>query len=709
MSYSSFRLELARRRPDLSLEEVDRAYEFAKEAHGDQVRYSGEAYIVHPVAVAEILLGLHPDLATIQAALLHDVTEDTAVTLAALEKEFGPEVAKLVDGMDKLAVVKVRQEDQEAEKWKKMFLAMANDVRVVFIKLADRLHNMRTLQHVPPHKQERIARETLLVHAAIASRLGIYEIKGELEDLCFRYLYPVEFAALSEQLADTQARSEECMAYATSQLEQLLFREGVKVEMVQGRLKHLWSIFQKLEKKDIQNLDSIYDLFAVRVVLPDVIREDEEQVAQVYSTLGLVHGEYIPLQDRFKDYVAVPKPNGYRSLHTTVLGLGGEIYEAPTEVQIRTLSMHREAELGIASHWSYKLGGKNRAAVDRKRHKALQEALAKVAAVVDRDPDHAAVVETWTVDYQRMTVAERRAVEEWLQTQGITAEDLLAIRQGRHGGILSLRPQVEEQLAWLRGLAEAADARLDLNLYSDEIFVLTPQRKVVELPRGATPIDFAYAVHTEVGHKMVNAKVNGRVVPFDYELQNGEMVEVLTRSNAKPSRYWLSIAQTSGAKNKICNWFHRQDKDVNVAAGRDLINKELLALGKTPLDDKFSLLKEYADKERNLSEREQLVENVGLAMVSVSQIIRTLFPAEVVPEKKKEELYVPPAELSEKVIVTGEENLPVVFSGCCKPKPPHPIIGYVTRGHSIRIHRLSCRELTGLDGQRFVSTHWKGR
>lgn len=709
MTYSEFRLELARRRPDISLEAVDAAYEFAKKAHGDQVRYSGEPYIIHPVSVAQILLSLQPDLPALQAALLHDVTEDTDVKLEEIEKIFGKEVAQLVDGMDKLAVVKVRKEDQEAEKWKKMFLAMANDVRIVFIKLADRLHNMRTLSHVPEHKRERIARETLLVHAAIASRLGIYEIKGELEDLCFRYLYPQEFAELSQELEVLRDRSEEYMAFATSELEQLLFREGVEVELVQGRFKHLWSIFQKLEKKDRHNLESIYDLFAVRIILPDVIRGSEEQVAHVYSTLGLIHGAYIPLQDRFKDYVAVPKPNGYRSLHTTVLGLGGDLYQEPTEVQIRTMGMHRQAELGIASHWSYKLGSKGSTALDSKKQRLFEEVLKKVQVLVRREPDLAGGVKQWLEDYQTLKPADRKVVEEWLADQGLTADELKIIRQARSNGRLSLQPQVEEQLAWLRGLAESTDARTELNLYSEHIFVLTPSRQVVELPRGATPIDFAYAVHTEVGNKMVNVKVNERIVPFDYELQNGEMVEVLTRNNGKPSRYWLSMARTASAKNKIRNWFHRLDKEANVAAGREVLNKELAALGKPLLDDKYSILKDYAEKTRTLVEREQILENLGLGTVSPGQIAKTLFPGAAPVEKKKEkdEGYKASKTLTEKVIVTGEENLPVVFSSCCKPKPPYPIIGYVTRGQSIRIHRLSCRELTGLDGQRFVSVHWK--
>ncbi len=706
MSYASLRNQIIKRRPDLPIKQIDAAYDFAKKAHGGQKRYSGEAYIVHPVEVARILLDLNPDLPAMQAALLHDVTEDTAVKAPEIEAVFGKEVADLVRGLEKLAIVKVRSDNPQEEKWKKMFLAMAKDIRIVFIKLADRLHNMRTLQFVPPQKQERIARETLGVHAAIASRLGIFQIKSELEDLCFRYLYPDEYKNLAEKLKSEQDRSEECMAFATSQLEQMLLRENVKVLEVQGRLKHLWSIYQKLQKKDAHDLSDIYDLFALRVILPDSFHGQREETSHLYSVLGLVHGEYIPLQDRFKDYIAVPKPNGYRSLHTTVLGLGGDIYDEPTEVQIRTVSMHKEAELGIASHWTYKLGKRIDKNLDRKVHFALENAVQEVKALVKRSPDLEADVRAWLERYQFLTPTERKKIEKLLKDSGIAQSYLTAIQKGRSQEVPSLHSSVEQQMAWLRGLAEEGNLKVEIDLYPDRIFVLTPKKQVIELPLGSNPIDFAFMVHTEVGNKMINAKVNGRIVPFDYELKNGEIVEIVTRSNAKPNRYWLSIAKTSSARSKIKNWFNKQDKSVNVAAGREMVNHELQVLGKALLDEKNILLKSYAGSSRTPTQREQLLENVGLGTVSAFQIIKTLFPDETAKARKKGDVVVP-TEYTQEVLVTGEGNLPVILSACCKPKPPHAIIAYVSRGQFIRIHRQNCRELHGLEGERFISAHWK--
>lgn len=706
MSYLDLRTHLAATRPDLDLVLLDQAYEFAKESHKNQQRYSGEPYLIHPVAVAELLLPLNPDIATLQAALLHDVLEGTGVELQTVEKTFGAEVSGLVEGMNKLSLVKIRKEDTEAENWKKMFLAMAKDVRIVFIKLAERLHNMRTLEFVPEEKRERIARESLLVHAAIASRLGLYSIKSELEDLCFKHLYPEAYAELLEHVSEYKAKSEKGMAFALSNLEQLLTREGIVVEKVQGRFKHLWSLYQKMEKKEKFSLDSVYDLFAVRIILPDHSKQGEEDVAELYSVLSLIHQEFVPLPKRFKDYVSVPKPNGYRSLHTTVLGLGGDLYDDPTEVQIRTLQMHRESELGVASHWAYKLGVRNKAVLTPNEQKTVREAVKRIQLMLRIEPDLLAAVQTWLEDFQHMLPVDRLKVEGLLVQRGISPDTLHLIRKARSMGPLHLRPEVEEQLAWLRGLSESEDVKPEMDLYPDRIFVLTPKRQVLELPRGSTPIDFAYLVHTELGHKLLNAKANGKIVPLDYELQNGDVLEVVTRSTAKPNRYWYSIAKTSAAKMKIRNWFNKQDKELNVATGRDLVNRELAILGKPLLDEKLQVLKDYAGKERSIVEREQLLENVGLGTTSPGQIVKTLFPEEQEPVKPKAD-YVAPWEFTDKVLVTGEENLPVVFSACCKPKPPHPLVGYVTRGHSIRVHRLSCRELSGLDGQRFVSVLWK--
>ncbi|MFA5793284.1 MAG: HD domain-containing protein [Candidatus Gracilibacteria bacterium] len=562
MTYSTLKNLILSKRPDIAIFEIARAYEFAKKAHMGQKRFSGEAYVEHPLQVAQILLGLNPDLATLQASILHDIPENTDVSLFDIEKEFGREVAILVEGVAKLSLVKIRPEDNEnaeAERWRRLFLALAKDVRIVLIKLADRIHNMRTLEFVPAEKRERIARETLLVYSAVASRLGIYSFKSELEDLAFFYLYPKEFSALSGQLAEYRKKSKECMAYATSQVKKLLKKEGIPFKDVQGRMKHLFSIFQKMEKKDAQSFESIYDVFAVRIVLPDLPAEGKEKFAHIYHVLSLLHGAYEPLPDRLKDYIAVPKQNGYQSLHTTVLGVGGDVYAEPTEIQIRTLGMHEQAEIGVASHWSYKLGLKKGASSDE--------------------------------------------------------ED-------------------------------------------DQVFVLTPKKALMELPRGATPIDFAYSVHTEVGNKMVGARVNGKVVPLEYELKSGEVVEIITRNNGKPSQYWESIAKTSSARNKIRNYFKGlPDAVENIDDKKDLV-----------------LLENTSGKKKN--------KVVALEEDS-------------------------PLRLVKKVIVSGLPDLPVTLSACCKPRPPSPIVAYVTRGHFLRIHRLSCRCLAHLDGDRFISAGWK--
>lgn len=707
MDYVELRERILSSRPELDIQAIDAAYTFAKKAHEGQTRYSGDPYIMHPVGATALLLRLNPDVASIQACLMHDVTEDTERSYEDIKKEFSVEVADLVQGMEKLAVVKVKEQSQQQDQWKNMFLAMANDVRIVFIKLADRLHNMSTLDFVPEHKRERIAKETMVVHAAIASRLGIYQFKSELEDLCFKYLEPEAYESLVSQVAEHREKSEKYMSFATSQVEQLLVREGVAVHSVQGRMKHLWSIYQKMKKKDTQDLSEIQDLFAVRVILPDVLKEDEEQVSHLYSALGLLHSQTVPLQDRFKDYVAVPKPNGYRSLHTTVMGLGGDLHDEPTEVQIRSLRMHQEAEIGIASHANYKLGKKVVRSVDMGRHKALHSAMDKVKAIVKNAPEIEGVVRDWVERYQQVFPEDRKAVEAVLLNHGLTKDELIDIRRGRSQEQLKLEPNMDAQLAWLRGLAEQGEVT-ELDLFPDKIFVLTPNKDVMELPRGATPIDFAYGVHTEVGNKMVHAKVNGRIVPLDYELKNGQLVEVGTRNNAKPNRYWISVAKTSSARSKIKNWFNKEGKEANVTAGRDILNRELEKMGEKPLDERLNLLKNYGDKKRDYSEREQILEGIGLGSTTVGQVIKMLFGAQVTSEPKKRVLQAKPGQDPTKlVMVTGEENLPVVLSACCKARPGDPIIGYVTRGRNIRIHKSSCKDLRGLEGERFVSAHWK--
>lgn len=700
MNYETLRSDILFNRPDLDILEVDRAYKFAAMAHKGQKRYSGEDYIIHPIEACRILLSMDPDLAAIQACLLHDVSEDTSVTLKEIGKEFGADVEKLVEAMEKLSVVKLKKEDQKIENWKKMFMAMAKDIRVVFIKLADRLHNLRTLEHVPEHKRERIARESLFVHAAIASRLGIYQIKSEMEDLCFKHLCPEPYEKLRSQISKFSEESEEFMEFAKSEIEQLLAREGVEVKEVSGRMKHLWSIYQKMNKKSVLDLSSIYDLFAVRVILPDSYKEGKEQVSHLYSTLGIIHALFLPLEDRFKDYVAVPKHNGYRSLHTTVLGVGGDLYDAPTEIQIRSASMHAEAELGVASHWAYKEKSEGKSGT-----LALQEALHQIRSLLLRKPEIEGMVKEWVEKFQQMNFQDRKKIEKILVDGGIESKYLDVIRKARAYGPLILSGNYEKHLAWLRGLVEEVKAGSEIDIFPDKIFVLTPKGDVLELERGATPIDFAYAVHSAVGDKCVSAKVNGKIVPLEYELKNGEKVEIVTRTNAKPSKYWLSIARSSGTRSKIKNWFHKQEREQNVKLGRDLLNKELENMKKPKLDEKFTILKNYAGRERDFDARSDLLESIGLSTTSAAHVANTIYAVEEAHEEEKGVYFAP--ELTGKVIISGEENLPFVFSACCKPKPPKLILGYVTRGRNIRIHLSTCKELSGVESARFIDAKWE--
>lgn len=691
MNYSVFRERVLKYRPDLDLAALDAAYDFAAQWHEGRTLYSGQPAVSHPVAAADLLLSLNPDLLALQACLLHDVVEDTDCELSDVEQKFGSKLADLVDGLGKLSVVKWREGGPNDELWRKLFLALSKDLRLVLIKLADRLNSMQTLEFVPEEKRERIAKESLYVHAAVASRLGIYKMKSQLEDLCFKCLYPKEFEKLSKELASYKDRSESMMQQAASELERFLLREGVQTVRVKGRMKHLWSLHQKMQRKESESLKDVYDLFALRIVLPDSLDgEGKEQLSHLYSTLGLLHGEYLPLQDRFKDYVAVPKPNGYRSLHSTVLGL---LADHPTEVQIRTELMDKEAELGVASHWTYKEKGSS-SRRDQKRMRALAQALEDLAALLKKNPDLEGLALQWLERYQHMSPEDRSKIENSLLAHGFEEPHLEAIRVGRSMGPVSMN--------LVKGLSFREGE--DLELYPDKIFVLTPAGDILELVKGATILDFAYAIHTEVGNKCVHGKVNGRIVPLDHELSNGDRVEIGTRRDSFPKKEWLSVVKSGQAKSKIKNWFNRQNRDSNVRKGRELLNRELKLAAKELLDDKMLLLKNYGGKARTLQEREEILEGIGLGSMSVSQAMKTLFGTETTRAQRPKITSV--EELSREVLVTGEQNLPVVLSACCKPRPPMPIIGYVTRGKSIRVHRQSCQELNGLEGQRFVSAHW---
>jgi len=619
---------------------LSKAYHFAKAAHEQQRRFSGEPFILHPVAVARILADLELDLETLVAGLLHDVVEDTRITLPQIEEEFGAEVASLVDGVTKLGRLEYKsKEERQAENLRKMFLAMAKDIRVILIKLADRLHNLRTLKYQPEDKQKEIADETLEIFTPLAHRLGIYHLKSELEDLAFRYINPAKYFELSERIASTRRRREEYIREAITVLKEKLEAIGIKTD-IKGRPKNLYSIYEKMKKQN-KDLNEIYDVLAVRIIV--------DSVRDCYASLGIVHTLWKPIPGRFKDYIAMPKSNMYQSLHTTVVGPHGE----PLEIQIRTTEMHRTAEYGIAAHWRYKEGGRS-----------------------DKNFD--------------------------------------------------------EKLAWLRQLLEwqhdLRDARefmesLKIDLFADTVFVFTPKGDVMELPAGSVPIDFAYRVHTQVGHRCMGAKVNGKLVPLDYKLKNGDIVEILTsRQAAGPSRDWLNLVKTSQAKSRIRQWFKREQREENILKGREILEKEFKKQGL-----EAELLKN--DKLLEIGRRFNLM---GVDDVYAAIADGTISPLTIInrvrEEMKKEEVKAaraltleeqplkteppPPSQPVQSVQgirVKGMDNLLTRLAHCCNPVPGDPITGYITRGRGVSIHRSDCRNVLlfqKADRDRLVEANW---
>ncbi|ATW28323.1 RelA/SpoT family protein [Candidatus Formimonas warabiya] len=613
MDIQTLKEQVKKYNPASDAEFIQRAYDFAARAHQGQFRYSGEAYINHPMAVAETLVMLQLDDITIVAGLLHDVVEDTGVTGFDVMKDFGEEVALLVDGVTKLGRLEYKsKEEQQVENLRKMFLAMAKDIRVILIKLADRLHNMRTLRyHHSILKQREIAEETLEIFAPLAHRLGIFKIKWELEDLSLRYLEPDKYYSLVEQIA---AKRQEREAYVKEICETLgdkLEQVDIKAE-VTGRPKNFYSIYKKMVNQQ-KELGEIYDLMAVRVIV--------DNVKDCYGALGIIHTLWKPIPGRFKDYIAMPKQNMYQSIHTTVIGHKGE----PFEIQIRTWDMHRTAEYGIAAHWRYK--------------------------------------------------------------------------EGKSGD-----KEFDKKLAWLRGMLEwqqdLRDARefmesIKVDLFTDSVYVFTPKGDVIELPAGSVPIDYAYRVHTQVGHWCIGAKINGKIVPLDYKLANGDIVEILTLKGSGPSRDWLKIVKTSQAKNRIRQWFKKEKRDENLARGREMLEKEIKKYG---YEVSYFLKPEKlaeAAKRFNYMSGDDLVVAVGDGIISPIQLLTKIKE----DFKKEKEVSLPPPEVkpwsesgkdSKGVIVRGVDNAMVRLSRCCNPLPGDPIIGYVTRGRGVSIHREDC-------------------
>ena len=623
---------------DDECDQIMKAFTLADKAHEGQFRASGEPYIMHPLAVAEILAHLQIDHITLIAALLHDVVEDTEYTKEDIEKLFGAEVAFLVDGVTKLNQFQYEtKEDRQMENYRKMILAMAKDVRVVVIKLGDRLHNMRTLKHMRSDKQKRIAKETLEIFAPLAHRLGIFNVKWELEDLSFRYLEPDKYYDLVDQMKQKRQAREDIVNDTMEQLTKALGEAGIKAD-IKGRPKHFYSIYKKM-KKDNRDLSQIYDLLAVRVIV--------DTVPDCYAVLGIAHSIWKPLPYRFKDYISMPKSNMYQSLHTTVIGTMGQ----PVEIQIRTWEMHRVSEYGVAAHWRYKEGNKG----------------------ADKEFDQ--------------KVAWLRQVLEWQDTSN---------------------PK------------ELVNA-LKLDVFSGEVFVFTPKGDVVKLPIGSVPLDFAYRVHTDVGHRCVGAKVNGKIVPLDYTLQNGDIVDIITSKTGKPSLDWLNIVGSSESKNKIRNWFKRENKEENIEKGLEALEREAKRLNYSWKELCCDNRIQQVVKQLKSNTENELYAACGYGGIPVSTVLLRLVElykkskehedarktTEQIIEKLKVQ-GVKKAKNGTGVLVKGEPGVMVRMAKCCNPVPGDDIIGYITRGRGVSVHRSDCTSLghTPEDLERMIEVSW---
>ena len=629
---------------NINMDMVNKAFNLAFEAHKEQKRDSGEPYIIHPIEVATILAELGMDTSTIVAGLLHDVIEDTEYTYDDIKKIFGEEVANLVSGVTKITKMEYKsKEEQQADNFRKMLLAMADDIRVIIIKLADRLHNMRTLKYRKKEKQKKTAMETLDIYAPLAHRLGISKIKWELEDLSFRYIHEEEYYDLVKQVAEKRAEREIYIKNIIEEMYNKLEEAGIDSD-IDGRPKHFFSIYKKMVNKN-KSIEQIFDLTAIRVLV--------NTVKDCYEVLGIVHTIYKPIPGRFKDYIAMPKPNMYQSLHTTVIGPQGKTFE----IQIRTFEMHRTAEYGIAAHWKYKEGDNNSETKEK---------------------------------------------------------------------------NFESKLVWLRDMLEfqkeTADAEefiegFKIDLFTDEIFLFTPKGVVIDLPNGATPIDFAYRIHTDIGNKCVGAKVNGKIVPLDYKLKTGEIVEVLTSNNAKgPNIDWLNIAKSNEAKSKIRSWFKKSKKEENISKGKEVFEKELKKQGVHFADIAKGETYEKFVKRNNINCMDDLYALIGLGAISASSFIWKLKDENKSKDEKvieentnkiiEENIFKAKRKTVDNTVgitVKGVDNIMIRFAKCCNPVPGDDIMGYITKGRGVSVHRADCGNLKSLimeDGAKVVDVSW---
>ena len=633
--------------PSTDISMIEKAYRIAKEAHKDQARKSGEPYIIHPLWVGIILADLEMDKETIVAGMLHDAVEDTAMTLDDITKEFGEEVALLVDGVTKLGQLSYSQDKLEvqAENLRKMFLAMAKDIRVIIIKLADRLHNMRTLEFMTPAKQQEKARETMDIYAPIAQRLGISKIKTELDDLSLKYWKPDVYYQLVKDLNERKTEREEFVQQIVAEVSKHMKNAHIRAK-VYGRVKHFFSIYKKMVNQN-KTLDQVYDLFAVRIIV--------DSVKDCYGALGVIHEMYTPIPGRFKDYIAMPKPNMYQSLHTTLMGPSGQ----PFEIQIRTEEMHKTAEYGIAAHWKYKEGS------DAAKSMASQEAKLN-----------------WL-----------RQILEWQRDMSDNRE------------FLSL----------LKG---------DLDLFAEDVYCFTPNGDVKNLPNGSTPVDFAYAIHSAVGNKMVGARVNGKLVNIDYKIQNGDRIEILTSQNSKgPSRDWLNIVKSTQAKNKINQWFKKEFKEDNIIRGKELISSYCRSKSIDLLNILKPKYQQIVQKKYGFRDWDAVLAAIGHGGLKEGQVVNRLQEEyekehkkeitdetilEKISEANRQKVHI--ARSKSGIVVKGINDMAVRFSKCCNPVPGDEIVGFVTRGRGMSIHRTDCvnmLHLSDAERERLIDAEWE--
>ncbi|WP_287643326.1 bifunctional (p)ppGpp synthetase/guanosine-3',5'-bis(diphosphate) 3'-pyrophosphohydrolase [Blautia sp.] len=633
--------------PSTDISMIEKAYKVASEAHEGQKRKSGEPYIIHPLCVAIILADLELDKETIVAGLLHDAVEDTWMTYEEVEKEFGSEVALLVDGVTKLGQLSYSADKVEvqAENLRKMFLAMAKDIRVILIKLADRLHNMRTLQYMRPEKQQEKARETMDIYAPIAMRLGISKIKVELDDLSLKYLKPDVYYDLVHKVALRKSEREQFVGAIVKEVKKHMDDANIKAQ-VDGRVKHFFSIYKKMVNQD-KTIDQIYDLFAVRILV--------DTVKDCYAALGVIHEMYKPIPGRFKDYIAMPKPNMYQSLHTTLIGPNGQ----PFEIQIRTYEMHRTAEYGIAAHWKYKESSDGKAPVGKSEEEKLN----------------------WL-----------RQILEWQRDMSDNKEFMSLLKN-------------------------------DLDLFADSVYCFTPQGDVKTLPSGSTPVDFAYSVHSAVGNKMVGARVNGKLVPIEYEIKNGDRIEIITSQNSQgPSRDWLKLVKSTQAKNKINQWFKKELKEDNILKGKEMLAQYARAKGFKIANYTKNQYLEAVLRKYGFRDWDSVLAAIGHGGLKEGQVFNKLVEAYDKENKKNltdEQVLEAASETQEKlhiaksksgIVVKGIHDVAVRFSKCCNPIPGDEIVGFVTRGRGITIHRTDCVNVLNMsetDRTRLIEAEWQ--